>query len=276
MRIFITGSTGFLGKAITQFLSQHTYFKYRRGDNITQQLQDFCPDVIIHSAGEIYKEDLMISSNIILTHTILEYVKLNNQVKMVYFGSSSEYGKKTQAMRESDVCDPQNLYAATKTAGTLMCQAYARSHDCDVCVVRPFSVYGDYEPSHRLIPTLRNKILLGQPIQLIQGTHDFIYIADFVDLIDRVVRAPRSTTQADVVNAGYGACFTNSEVADTFAKVLDMPVKYTMLETRKLCDSPWWVCDVDRAKSRYNFTAQYDLEKGLASYNMFECSRTIH
>ena len=275
MKIFLTGSTGFLGKAITRFLVQHSYFEYRRGDDIQQQLQDFCPDVIIHSAGEIYKEDLMISSNILLTHTILEYVKANNHVKMVYFGSSSEYGKKTLAMRESDVCDPQNFYAATKTAGTLMCQAYARSYDCDVCVVRPFSVYGDYEPPHRLIPTLRNKILSGQPIQLIQGTHDFIYIADFVDLVDRVIHAPRNITQADVVNAGYGVCFTNSEVADTFAKVLGMPVKYTMLETRKLCDSPWWVCDTHHAKSRYNFTTQYDLEKGLASYNMFECSRTI-
>ena len=269
MKIFLTGGTGFLGKAITRFLSQHEYFNYRRGDDITQQLHDFCPDAIIHSAGEIYKEELMISSNVLLTHTILEYVKSNKHIKMIYFGSSSEYGKKTVAMSETDVCDAQNLYAATKTAGTLMCQAYARTHDCDVCVVRPFSVYGDYESSHRLIPTLYDKITTGQHINLIQGTHDFIYILDFVELIERLLTSPKIVTQADIVNAGTGVCLDNVQVADTFAKVLNMPVQYTLIDKFKECDSPWWVCDIQHAKERYNFVAKFDLEKGLKNYTMY-------
>ena len=269
MKIFLTGGTGFLGKAIMRVLSHHSYFVYRRGDDISKQLDEFSPDVIIHSAGEIYKEDQMISSNILLTHAILEHVKLNNHVKMIYFGSSSEYGKKSTAMKETDVCDPQNMYAATKTAGTLMCQAYARTYDCDVCVVRPFSVYGDYEPSHRLIPNLYHKITQSQPINLIQGTHDFIYILDFVELVKRVMYSSKTVTQSDIVNAGTGVCYTNVEVAETFAHVLNLPVQYTSIDKFKSCDSPWWVCDAQHALKRYNFTAQYDLEKGLAAYKMF-------
>lgn len=269
MKIFLTGSTGFLGRAIMRFSPQHEYFAYRRGDDVAKQLQDFAPDAIIHSAGEIYKEDLMISSNILLTHTILEYTKSNKHVKMIYFGSSSEYGKKDVAMCETDVCDAQTLYAATKTAGTLMCQAYARSYDCDVCVVRPFSVYGDYEPLHRLIPTLYDRITTGQSINLIRGTHDFIYILDFVELIETILTSPKSITQADVVNAGTGVCFDNEQVANTFAKVLNMPVQYTLLDKFKECDSPWWVCNTMHAQERYNFVAKFDLEKGLKNYTMY-------
>lgn len=269
MKIFITGSTGFLGKAIIHFLPQHTYYCYRRGDDINQQLHDFQPDIIIHSAGEIYKEDQMISSNILLTHSILEFVKVNKHIKMLYFGSSSEYGKKTAAMRETDVCDPQNLYAATKTAGTLMCQAYARSHDCDICVIRPFSVYGDFEPIHRLIPTLYNKISANETINLIQGTHDFIYIRDFVDLIELVIYASKSYTQADVINAGTGICHTNVQVAEIFAKILNKPALYTSQNTYKHCDSPWWVCDVQHARTKYNFIAKHTLEHGLVQYTIY-------
>jgi nucleoside-diphosphate-sugar epimerase len=269
MKIFITGSTGFLGKAITQLLPHHDYFEYRRGDHIEEQLCSFLPEVIIHSAGEIYKESQMLESNVLLTHKILEHVKSNNHIKMLYFGSSSEYGKKNNAMCETDVCDPQNLYAATKTAGTLMCQAYARSYDCDVCVVRPFSVYGDYEPQHRLIPTLYTKITSSQPIDLIKGTHDFIYIKDFVQLVETLLASPKTKTQADIINAGTGICYTNIEVAEIFARILNMPVQYTSVDKFKLCDSPWWVCDASHARERYNFAAKYDLEKGLASYKMY-------
>ena len=269
MKIFLTGGTGFLGKAIMRVLSHHSYFVYCRGNDISQQLHDFDPDAIIHSAGEIYKEDLMISSNILLTHTILEYVKTHNNVKMIYFGSSSEYGKKLGAMSETDFCDAQNLYAATKAAGTLMCQAYARSYDCDICVVRPFSVYGDYEPAHRLVPTLYDKITNNQPITLIRGTHDFIYILDFVNLIKKVLESPKNITQADIVNAGTGICHTNDQVAETFARVLNMPVNYTLVDKFKECDSPRWVCDEAHAKSQYDFVAKFNLENGLRRYTMY-------
>lgn len=266
MKIFLTGSTGFLGKAITQFLESHEFFLYKRGDDINSCLSEFCPDVIIHSAGEIYKEELMMSSNILLTHSILEYVRQNNTTKMLYFGSSSEYGKKQTAMKETDFCDPQNMYAATKTAGTVLCQAYARTYDCDVCVIRPFSVYGDYEPAHRLIPTLYRKITANEHINLIQGTHDFIYIADFVDLVDKILHSPKALTQANIVNAGTGICYTNAEVAETFARVLNKTVHYNLLDECKLCDSPVWVCDVNFSKTQYGFCAKHTLEKGLALY----------
>lgn len=266
MKIFLTGSTGFLGKAITHFLVQHTYFKYHRGDDILKQLKNFKPDIIIHCAGEIYKEELMVASNILLTYSILEYVKKNNHVKMIYFGSSSEYGKKSEAMSELDCCDSQNLYAATKTAGSLLSLAYARSYNCDICVIRPFSVYGDYEPSHRLIPTLYDKITNNLHITLIKGTHDFIYILDFLDLVERVLKSPKNITQADIINVGTGICYTNVEVAETFAKILKKPVNYTLVNKFKECDSPWWVCDVTHAKLRYNFTTKFNLENGLNKY----------
>lgn len=269
MKVFLTGATGFIGKAIINFLPEYKYYCYRRGENVKEGLSTFSPDVILHSAGEIYDESKMLDSNVLLTNSILEYVKENSQIKMIYFGSSSEYGKKTTAMKESDLCDPQNLYAATKTAGTLLCQAYARSYNCDICIIRPFSVYGDFEPPHRLIPTLYKKISTNETINLIQGTHDFIYIKDFVNLVNKILLSPCSLTQSNIINAGTGICYTNVEVAETFAKVLNKPVKYNLVNRTKNCDSPLWVCDTAVLKRQYNFLPIYTLESGLESYKYY-------
>jgi len=269
MKVFLTGGTGFLGKALFYNLP-YSFFQYKRGENVTEKLNFFDPDVIIHSAGEIYNEDLMYESNVKLTISILDYVKRNSsKVKLIYFGSSSEYGKKQNPMKETDFCDPQTLYAATKSTGTLLCQAYARSYGCDACIIRPFSVYGNYEPAHRLIPTLYAKIGSGQTIDLIQGTHDFIYILDFIDLVKTVITSPKEITKGDIINAGTGTCYTNLEVADTFASILDKPALYKSINKFKDVDSPLWVCDPHHAKAKYNFEAKYTLLDGLKSYIQF-------
>lgn len=269
MRIFITGSTGFLGKAILHYLPQYDYYCYKRGDDVTKLLQSFAPDVIIHSAGEIYNEETMFNSNVILTLDILNYVKQHDIKKMIYFGSSSEYGKTEYAMQEIDVCNPQTLYAATKTCGTVLCQAYARTYDKDICVVRPFSVYGPFEPSHRLIPTLYRKILKDEQVDLIKGYHDFIYIEDFVEIVKTLLYADKTISKADVINAGSGVEYSNLEVAVMFSIVLSKKLQYNLLDKVKQCDSHTWIADTNHLNNTYNLKTKFSLEDGLKAYKLY-------
>jgi UDP-glucose 4-epimerase len=127
---------------------------------------------------------------------------------------------------------------------------------------------------HRLIPALYTKITSSQSIDLIQGTHDFIYIIDFVDLVERVINAHKSQTQSNIVNAGTGTCYTNVQVAEIFSRILNMPVIYNSINIYKECDSQLWVCDTRHARAQYGFVARYDLEKGLTAYKHYrELSR---
>ena len=183
MKIFLTGASGYLGSNIVKYIDG-IYFTYKRGNDILKDLNSFKPDYIIHSAAEIYKKELMFDSNVILTYNILEYVKQNPHIKMIYIGSSSEYGKVLTKMSETTPINSYSIYAATKSCGALLCQAYAREFDLDICIVRPFSVYGTNEPRHRLIPTLFNNIIENKGVSIIKGQHDFIYIEDFIRLIN--------------------------------------------------------------------------------------------
>lgn len=265
MNIFLTGGTGFLGQSIRSLLPQHSYFLYERSSNVIDDLKSFKPDAIIHSAGEIYDKSKMFDSNVQLTYDILSYIQ-NNDVPMIYFGSSSEYGKINTPMAENSLTNPETLYAATKSAGTLLCQAFAREYGRAICTIRPFSVYGENEPSHRLIPTVYRKLKTGENINIIRGTHDFIYIRDFIRLVDIILNSPKDQIKGDIVNAGTGTLHTNENVVHALADILDIDPKYTLINKFKECDAPLWKCNPTYARQKYGFIAQYDIYTGLEMY----------
>jgi len=271
MKIFLTGSTGFLGKSIKQQLQdKFVFFCYERGSDIITDLNTFNPDVIIHSAAEIYSEIKMYESNVILTRKILDWVKSNNS-KMIYFGSSSEYGYSTKAMSETDICAPTSLYGLTKLIGTEDCLKTAKDYNRNITVLRPFSVYGKNEPDKRLIPTLRKNLTHNLPITLIEGTHDFIHIDDFVRIVELIIECnDLEKTQGQIYNAGRGQSFSNREIYEAMKNIIaPTTVDITFLNKTKPCDSPLWLCDNIKLQETFNFNFKYTVEKGLQEYIIY-------
>jgi nucleoside-diphosphate-sugar epimerase len=99
-------------------------------------------------------------------------------------GSSSEYGNKEYAMRETDLPDPKSFYAVAKTAQSLLCQHVGRTQPSNIVTLRLFSVFGAYEEPKRLIPNLMMAALNDAPIEMVspQTVRDFIHIDDVVDI----------------------------------------------------------------------------------------------
>lgn len=242
-RIAITGSTGFVGKHFLDKVKGDKYL-HNKGGHISSII-DYSPDYIYHFAAEIYNESSMMGSNVLLTHELLEAAKLIPNLKaFIYVGSSSEYGRKSHPMQEIDYLDPTTMYEATKGAGTLLCQAYARSYGLPVVIARPFSLYGEHEPRHRFIPTIINKIIHNETISISPGVHDFIHIDDFIDGLLMIADNPKP---GEIYNFGTGVQTTNEELVSLIEKIMHKKTKKKIIQPLHAYDSDSWVGDSTKA-----------------------------
>jgi nucleoside-diphosphate-sugar epimerase len=266
MKIFLTGTQGFIGRNLLEFYHGYEIFEHCRYMDIGAKLDYFKPDLIIHCAAEIYKPDEMWKSNMVMIYDILDYVKTNPSTKLIHIGSSSEYGPVPRAASETDRINPIDMYQATKGAGTLLCQGYARQYKLDIAVARAYSVYGKYEKPHRLFPRLWRAFQLDQPMKLFHGYHDFIYIDDFVRGIDTILNA-EDKPLGDIVNLGSGIQYSNQEVLDLFEKITNKKGAVEVVPSMaKEFESEVWLCDTTYAKEQYGFETVYTLEQGIKEF----------
>jgi nucleoside-diphosphate-sugar epimerase len=263
MKIFITGSTGFIGKNLVEFYKGHEIYEHRRWMDVGAKLDYFRPDVIINCAAEIYNPEDMWIPNVLWTQECLEYVKQHPSTKMVQIGSSAEYGPLQKPGQETDRINPVDMYIATKGSATLMCQGYARVYNLDISIARPYSVYGVYEKPHRLFPKLYRSFFQNEPMNLFGGVHDFIYIDDFIRGINILVEK-NDKPLGDIVNFGSGKQYTNLEVLDAWKKIVgkEGSVTYTDKLT-KVFESTVWVCNTAYAEEKYGFKTEFTLEEGI-------------
>jgi len=266
VKIFITGSTGFVGKNLIQFYSNEEVKPYYRENDLTSELENFKPDVIINSAAEIYNSEVMWESNVILTKKCLDYVKKNPTTKMVQIGSSSEYGPVSKASKENDLINPVDMYQATKGMCTLMSQGYARQYNLNISIARPYSVYGPGERPHRLFPRLYKAYIKQEPMILFQGFHDFIYIDDFVRGIDILCKY-ENAPPGEIVNFGSGVQYSNFEINDIFKQIVGHEAPVEKKESlSKIFESNFWVCDTTYAWQKYKFKSIVDIHTGIANF----------
>ena len=135
MRIFITGSSGFIGKNLLNklFNSNHEILisynktnikfpnchvvKYNIGDRINSKIKSFEPEILIHLAWEnipdfSYSQSIInMEKNILFLNAISEIKTLK---KIIVTGSSLEYGSFNGKCKENFLSNPNSYFSFAK------------------------------------------------------------------------------------------------------------------------------------------------------------------
>ena len=264
MKFFITGKNGFIAQHLIKRLlnDEHIVETSSQNDNIINKLELFKPDIICHLGAELYNENKMVESNIILTHRILEYCRQNPIQKLLIFGSSSEYGRKLTHMKESDILEPETIYEATKACATLLSRGYAYTYKIPITIIRPFSVYGPGEKPNKLLSIIFSKKLTS----INNANHDWIYIDDFIEGTLTVMNYKEDSI-FNIVNIGYGTQYSNTEILTIAKNIMNYKFNLNIENTnRKTYDSMNWVCDPTLLNNKYKFFPKYTIEAGIAAH----------
>jgi len=264
MKILITGKGGFISKYLFEFYKNNNeIFLTLKEDshNIINILKQFVPDIIFHCGAEIYDNDKMFNSNIILTYNILEYCReAKNIKKLIIMGSSSEYGRKIKHISEDDILEPQTIYEGTKAACTMLARSYSYTYNIPILIIRPFTIYGKYMKQTKFIQIILNKIKNNdKQISLSNGFHDYVYINDFINAIDNILK--KNNNNFDIINIGSGIQKSNMEIIQIFEKLANYKFNIINKCESKIYDSNSWVCDTTKLNNYY--ICQTSLEEGL-------------
>ena len=293
--ILITGAAGFIGSNLARhFVSKgikvniiikktsdiwriKKIIKYLNvfyadiGDQkkIKKIIKEIKPKTIFHlAANGAYSDqnDLKKIKRSILDSTF----NLINECKKYKFrtfintGSSSEYGFKDKAMKETDRLLPNSYYSVFKSSATLYCQYESIKSNINITTIRPFHVYGPFERETRLIPTLIRNMNNKKNIRLVSPnvTRDMIYIDDAIEFF--LIIAKQKKSRGEILNLASGKKVTIKKIYNALKLITKYNIKnqWGSMKNRSW-DQIIWYANTSYVRRKFNWKPKTSLKKGL-------------
>lgn len=270
--IAVTGASGFVGKHLIRALQDRELEV--RPYSLRRELPDPIPGSVSHMyhlaartyVPESWADPLpFYETNVLGTIRVLDFCRrVGASVTVV---SSYVYGKPASLpISEDNTVQAFNPYSHSKILAEQAARYYAEAFGVPVTVVRPFNLYGPFQDSRFLIPTL-----LAQALQPLSSTisvadarprRDFLFINDFVDLLIRTRQANLGTFS--IFNAGSGASLSIADLCDTINALTGTPKRLVTRGESRPDEVFDVVADVSKAQRELDWKPSTSVEKGLA------------
>jgi NAD dependent epimerase/dehydratase len=156
--------------------------------------------------------------NVTGTLNVLEAARSHGVARVVHTSTSEVYGTALRTpIGEDHPLQGQSPYAASKIGADKMAEAFARSFDLPVVVLRPFNTFGPRQSERAVIPALIRQALDPNCAAIRVGDltpkRDFSYVGDTVDAFLKAGIA--STLDYGVAyNSGSGRAVAIGEVVE--------------------------------------------------------------
>lgn len=243
MKILITGASGFIGKPLSKKLSELGYEVMgltrcipRDIDNdiywlesdlsssksYKEKIELFEPEVLIHLAWQDIP-DFSLRKSTKNLYQSLDFLSFISQIgsckKILISGTCLEYGKKQGECKETDKIITKDYFTLAKHSLHLWADAITKEKSICLGWFRLFYVYGPGQREESLIPSILNKLKIGQlpEIKTPWSANDYIYIDD---VIDAFTNAITTSFEHGIYNLGTGKATSVLEICEFAEKIV--------------------------------------------------------
>ena len=203
------------------------------------------------------------------TFNVLEAAASAKVKKVVAASSASVYGL-AEEFPTTEKHHPYNnrtLYGAAKVFNEGLLRSFHEMYGLSYVALRYFNIYGPRMDTHgaytEVLIRWMDRIAAGQP-PLIMGdgtqTMDFVYIED---IARANIFAAKSNITDEVFNVASGVETSLNDLATTLLKVMGSSLQPEYGPARKVNAVSRRLADIQNAKNRIGFEAEFGLEEGL-------------
>jgi len=269
MKIFVTGSEGFIGSHLVEglvkkkfkvkaLIQYNSFNSYGWIDTIDEKLKkkievvlgdirdkEFIEkavkgvDVIINLAALISIPYSYIASRSYIDTNVngllnLLNASLSKNIKQFIQISTSEvYGTpKKVPILETDQLNAQSPYAATKIAADQLALSFNKSFGLPVSIIRPFNTFGPRQSTRAIIPTIITQALTKKIIEIgsIYPRRDLLFVEDTVQGIISSIGNKKSI--GEIINLGSGFDVSVKQLIERIGFIINKKIKYKMSKER--------------------------------------------
>ena len=231
-------------------------------------------DVVFHLAALIaipfsyHSPDSYVDTNVKGTLNVLQAARQLGVARVLVTSTSEVYGTARYApIDEQHPFQGQSPYSATKIGADRLAEAFYRSFDTPVVIVRPFNTYGPRQSARAVIPTIITQLLSGATelrLGSVTPTRDFTYVRDTVRGF--VALAGADDAIGAEVNIATGREHSIEDVAHILIRELQPAARIVTDKTRVRPDKSEvqrLIGDNSKLVRLTGWRAEYDLKAGL-------------
>lgn len=264
MKVFITGSEGFIGSHLTEKLVQKNYdviclvqynsfnswgwldridpkikknMKVITGDIrdselINQIIKKNKVDCIINLAALIgipysYRAPKSyFDTNVNGVMNLLNASNLSSVKKIIHTSTSEVYGTPTYLPIDEDhPVSAQSPYAASKIAADQLALSYQKSFGTPVSIIRPFNTFGPRQSARAIIPTIITQILKNKKTLSLGSLHPTRDLTYIDDTTEAFLSMIKSKKGiGEVTNIGSGSEISVKDLVKKISSIMGVKV----------------------------------------------------
>ena len=298
MKAIVTGSNGFVGSYLTDFLLNKNIevIGIDRHENKKKHYQQYCidindmekmqkiiaeiqPEFIYHLAAPAFIPDSYTNPRgtfetiIFGTINILEILRnVSSHSKLLYIGSSDEYGiNENNTIFEEDMLpNPCTPYAAAKLSASLICQQYAKMYNINVVRTRSFNHCGPGQSERFVSAAMAKQIAIAEKTGNgnlnfgdLSTSRDFLDVRDVVKAYCLIMETPNNS--GELYNVCSGKSTAIRYILDCLLRASTMEINKFSInvpQTSRKFDSPCTLGNNEKLKN-LGWTAEYNLDDTL-------------
>ena len=200
-------------------------------DEVRNMISKVKPEIVYHCATfGVYPNQKdaskMEQTNVTGTLNLLTSLHENSELeRLVNLGSVSEYGPKSNSIKETEPTQPFDSYGVTKVSQTKLVEYYSHQKKLPAVTLRIFTPYGIFEEPGRLISDVMVAAVKKNPLKIFsrKAKRDFVYIDDVTSALIKASNKPG--IDGEIFNIGSGNATSVEEIVNLVSKVTNIDLE---------------------------------------------------